>query len=422
MNSVCGIDFGTSNSAVGVATTKDDLSLVDLDYGKTVIPTAVFYRNWNKRAAVFGETAQNFYFEKVPGRFMRGLKTILSSPLIDDRTIIGQDSVSFKEIIGDFIQNLKTKAEEKQENLKYTVMGRPVHFSDNIEQDKLAEDILKNTAIKLGFEDVSFQYEPIAAALDYEQHVTDEKLAFVADLGGGTSDFSVIKLHPDNFLKENRFDDILSNDSVHIAGTDLDYKVTYNFSMPLFGLNAETSDNLSLPNWIFSSLSSWERTPMLYERKNLNRIRDFSRKINDSSIQSRLLSVLENENGYRISFATEAAKVALSTKEKTIIDLYEVEPYLYKNIDREKFEETVSEEVGQIIGKAADTIKMAQIPAQKIDTILLTGGTSKVPIIRDSLKNLCPNATIQKIDTFSSVARGLTIEALKRYNVSKVRD
>lgn len=191
----------------------------------------------------------------------------MSSPLIDDRTIIGQDSVSFKEIIGDFIQNLKTKAEEKQENLKYTVMGRPVHFSDNIEQDKLAEDILKNTAIKLGFEDVSFQYEPIAAALDYEQHVTDEKLAFVADLGGGTSDFSVIKLHPDNFLKENRFDDILSNDSVHIAGTDLDYKVTYNFSMPLFGLNAETSDNLSLPNWIFSSLSSWERTPMLYERK-----------------------------------------------------------------------------------------------------------------------------------------------------------
>lgn len=154
----------------------------------------------------------------------------------------------------------------------------------------------------------------------------------------------------------------------------------------------------------------------------MNRIRDFSRKINDSSIQSRLLSVLENENGYRISFATEAAKVALSTKEKTIIDLYEVEPYLYKNIDREKFEETVSEEVGQIIGKAADTIKMAQIPAQKIDTILLTGGTSKVPIIRDSLKNLCPNATIQKIDTFSSVARGLTIEALKRYNVSKVRD
>ncbi len=250
---VLGIDFGTSNSAIAWASSAVDARLLPLEGSSTALPTALFY-NAEDRSTHFGRDAIAQYLSGTEGRLMRSLKSLLGSPLLQEQTVVNGQQLSFQDIISRFLLELRTRAHAQMMAVSgpdtpaptRVVMGRPVHFvDDDVERDLLAEATLLQTALAAGFEQVSFQLEPIAAALDYERRVSQETLVLVADIGGGTSDFTVVRLGPERVQhaaslqakgdNRHRADDILATTGVHIGGTDFDQKLNLEEVMPLLG-------------------------------------------------------------------------------------------------------------------------------------------------------------------------------------------
>ncbi|WP_161892015.1 Hsp70 family protein, partial [Pseudomonas juntendi] len=230
-----GIDFGTSNSTVGWHRPGVE-SLIALEDGKITLPSVVFF-NIEERRPVYGRLALHEYLEGYEGRLMRSLKSLLGSKLIKHDTSVLGSALPFKDLLGMFIGELKKRAEAAAgREFDQVVLGRPVFFVDeDPAADQEAEDTLAEVARKLGFKDVSFQYEPIAAAFDYESTISREELVLIVDIGGGTSDFTLIRLSPERHLLAERQSDILATGGVHIGGTDFDKQLSLQGVMPLFG-------------------------------------------------------------------------------------------------------------------------------------------------------------------------------------------
>ena len=226
---VCGLDFGTSNSTVGVLKDGQPAMVpLEQDAGhqwQTTLPSALFF-SFEDDQVSFGRQAISRYTAGEPGRLMRSMKNIMGSAFMGETTQVKRRHYTFEEIIGFFVQSLKQRAEqylgEEAGPVDAVVLGRPVFFNDdNPELDREAEQRLQNVAQSVGFSQVSFQYEPIAAAFDYERQVQHEELALIVDIGGGTSDFTIVRLSPDRHALTDRRDDFLANHGVHTAGLTL---------------------------------------------------------------------------------------------------------------------------------------------------------------------------------------------------------
>src|SRR3979490_520647 len=182
--SACGLGFGTSNTTLGTLDGQTPV-LVALEAGQTTIPSAIFYEV--DGAVLIGRRAVEAYVDGVPGRLMRSLKSVLGTSLIDETTRLGRERTSFRDVIAYYLGAVKRRAEQATgRELRDVVHGRPVHFVDNADDaDRKAEQTLREIAREIGFDDVTFQFEPIAAALDYERQIATEEVALLADIGGG---------------------------------------------------------------------------------------------------------------------------------------------------------------------------------------------------------------------------------------------
>ena len=188
--SICGLDFGTSNTTLGTIEGHMPV-LAALEAGHTTIPSAIFYEV--DGAVRIGRRAVEAYVDGGPGRLMRSLKSVLGTALIDESTRTGRERTRFRDVIANYLGAVKRRAEQATDReLREVVHGRPVHFVDNApDADRKAEQTLREIAREIGFGEVTFQFEPIAAALDYERQIAAEEVALIADIGGGTSDFSI---------------------------------------------------------------------------------------------------------------------------------------------------------------------------------------------------------------------------------------
>ena len=277
-NISCGIDFGTTNSAISVAIPGEKPVLVPFKNGKNTMPTAIFYPAERGAEPLFGEDAIKAYIAGEKGRFMRSMKRVLGSNLMHTGTHINGSVMRFEQILGQFIDNLKKYAEtftgEKIENI---IMGRPVHFrdGDNLGNQR-AEDELRQIASSIGFKNIGFQFEPIAAAYAHEDKLQSEKLACVVDIGGGTLDFTIIKIGPKLKNKLNRTDDILSSTGVRIGGNDFDKDLSLKCFMPEFGFGtlgggkSKYDKILPLATSPYFTLSEWSSVNSMYVPKEIN--------------------------------------------------------------------------------------------------------------------------------------------------------
>jgi hypothetical chaperone protein len=263
--SICGLDFGTSNTTLGTIGGREPV-LTALEAGQTTIPSAIFYEV--DGAVLIGHKAIKAYVEGASGRLMRSLKSVLGTSLIDETTQLGRERTSFRNVIASYLGAVKRRAERATgHELRDVVHGRPVHFVDNAPHaDCKAEQTLREIAREVGFDEVTFQFEPIAAALDYERQISTEEIALVADIGGGTSDFSIVRLGPKRHGKIDRATDILANDGVRIGGTDFDRQLSLGVVMPLFGFgSAMKRPGLDVPSSYFHDLATWSNINRMYE-------------------------------------------------------------------------------------------------------------------------------------------------------------
>lgn len=412
----CGLDFGTSNSAIGHAAEAHP-SLIPLQEGRVSIPTAVFF-SFEDASVTFGRDAVSRYLQHENGRLMRSLKSVLGSSLIHEQTQVGAKRLRFDEIVSLFLSYVRKAADEPSS----VVMGRPVFFVDeNPEADKSAEDQLRQAAQHAGFKHIEFQFEPIAAALDYERQVSAEELAFVVDIGGGTSDFSIVRVSPHRRGKPDRKSDILAYSGVHIGGTDFDRRLELDAVLPDLGLGAKLRHkNMETPSWWYQDLATWQRINFLYDAKLFADIRQVRRDMFEPEKLDRLLEVLENRKGHALLTAVEDVKIQLSSANLVSMDLQKLAGIEPIDITRKQFEGAIADQIGKIHMTIRSTLVQSNVAADAIGSVFLTGGSSRMPLLIATLREAFANARIVEGDAFGSVATGLALEAHSRFGTVRV--
>ena len=290
------------------------------------------FLTFEDQETLFGREAIERYIEGTEGRFMRALKSILGSSLIDETTRVGRKALSFQDIIGLYIGELKSRAEQKiGTELTQVVAGRPIYFvDDNPKADQKAQDTLEAIYKSQGFKDITFQYEPVAAALDYEQSAIEEELALIIDIGGGTSDFSVVRVSPDGAQKHDRSGDILSNVGVHIGGTDFDRLLSLKKIMPLLGLNSKVDTTfrdgvLDMPTAMYHDLATWHSINFLYNDKTIRSLKELKQRAHEPKMLDRFMRVIEMRLGHKLAFEVESAKIDVSKNGLGKVDLNLIE-------------------------------------------------------------------------------------------------
>ncbi len=413
--SALGIDFGTSNSTVGWWR-QDAEPLLTLEDGKTTLPSVIFF-NTEERRPVYGRQALGEYLDGYEGRLMRSLKSLLGSKLLKSETTVLGSALPFRELLGFFIGELKRRAEAQAgREFEQVVLGRPVFFvDDDPEADAEAAATLQAVAHKIGFKDVSFQYEPIAAAFDYERTVTREELVLIVDIGGGTSDFSLVRLAPERRERNNREDDILATGGVHIGGTDFDKQLNLAGVMPLFGYGSRMKSDALMPTSHHLNLATWHTINAVYAQKAQLALKNMRYDIMDPTGIDRLLSLTEQRAGHWLAMQVEDSKIALTEQDSRHIDLSRVEPGLIAELDRALFEQAIEALLARIGEGVDDLLQRAGVSADAVDTLFFTGGSSGVPALRQCVAQRLPNARIADGDSFGSIGSGLAIEAMRRY-------
>ena len=411
----CGIDFGTSNSTVGWLR-PDAEPLIALEDGKITLPSVVFF-NSEERRPVYGRQALQEYLEGYEGRLMRSLKSLLGSKLLKSETTVLGSALPFKTLLGFFIGELKARAESLADRpFEEVVLGRPVFFvDDDPVADLEAQNTLVTVAHTLGFKEVSFQYEPIAAAFDYESGIEREELVLIVDIGGGTSDFSLVRLAPERRAIAERHEDILATGGVHIGGTDFDKQLSLAGVMPLFGYGSRMKSDAPMPTSTHLNLATWHTINAVYSAQSQRQLQSMRYDIVDPTGIDRLFQLIERREGHWLAMQVEDSKIALSEQETRPIDLDRIEPGLVAELNRGLFEGAIEPLLARIRSSIEQLLATAGLKPEQVDTLFFTGGSSGVPLLRQSVAALLPNARQVEGNTFGSIGSGLAIEAHKRY-------
>jgi hypothetical chaperone protein len=419
--SFCAIDFGTSNSAVAVpdaGSAGGAMRLVELEAGQRTMPTAVFYFAEGPHDAdgpprAFGRAAVAAYVDGHDGRLMRSMKSILGSPLIDQTTDVGGGrGAKYSDIVAGYLKRLRRLAGEPTR----AVLGRPVFFVDGEpERDAAAQAQLEACARAVGFQEVHFQYEPIAAAFDFEQQATREQRVLVADIGGGTSDFSIVRVDPERMQRLARRDDILASHGVHIAGTDFDRHIELAGLLPEFGYRATGPSGRELPSGIYFDLATWHLINTCYAPLRVAEWRGMKSWFSDVRQHARLMTVLEERLGHELAARAEGAKIAVSGGADTTVDLSHVEPGLVLPLSERVAVDALRADLDRIISTAHETVALAGLKAEQIDALYFTGGSTGLRLLVDGMAAGFPAAARVTGDRFASVATGLGLHAQRLF-------
>jgi len=420
----CGLDFGTSNSTLGLSLEGRQL-LCPLEGNSVTLPSAVFF-DYEDHRVRYGRDAIVTYVDGADGRLLRSLKSVLGSQLINETTLIERRQVAMRAIIGMFMRQLKAIAERHLAaegiggEIDSVVLGRPVRFVDDDDAaDRRAESELVDIARAQGFRHVETQLEPIAAALAYEQSLIKEEVSLIVDLGGGTSDFVIARLSPERAGRPDRTADILGRSGVHIGGTDFDRRLSIAQAMPHLGYHVLLGPKrLPMPVHLFHDLATWHKIPFLYTPQNLAYLQSIVATADHPELIRRLITVLAKRKGHQVAGEVESAKIALAERDAAHLRL-PLEPDIDIPLTSADLDQAVQEDSLQILHAIDRCAAMAGVELKQVQSIFLTGGSTGIPAVRRAILAHVPDARPVSGDMFGSVGLGLAIDAERRFgNIS----
>jgi hypothetical chaperone protein len=404
-----GIDFGTSNSAMSWAPHNGLSRLIPLEGDAVSMPTAVFFNTEDQRTH-FGRDAVAQYLAGTEGRLLRSLKSLLGSPLINESTEVNHRSISFLEIVTVFLSELRERATQALGSAPdRVVMGRPVHFvDDDAERDAMAQQSLLDAAQAAGFSEVSFQLEPIAAAMDHERRLEREAVVLIVDIGGGTSDFTVVRLGPQRMALVDRSGDVLATSGVHIGGTDFDHRLSLEQVMPLLGHRHLGPQGREVPSRTFFDLSTWHLIQWLYVPRAISQAQALRVNYSDVRLHERLMRVLREKHGHHIAHEVELAKIRCSmTGADTEVDLSIVEAALTAPLGTAALHDHLGALLERTVACARECVMRAGLRDDQLDAVYLTGGSSALRPFQQTLRAAFPSVPLIEGDLFGGVASGL---------------
>lgn len=405
-----GIDFGTTNSALAIFNEESGQIMQTI-----IIPSLIyfFYERGREKDFVVGEEAISAYLsDGMKGRFIKSVKQILSRSSFTE-TRINNKRFTAADLVALILTELKQRADQiTGQDVQKAVIGRPVFFDDdNVQKDTLAQTRLSKAADIAGFTDVRFQFEPIGAAFAYERTLTHKENVLVADLGGGTTDFTYLILDPAKAGSKDRKKDMMATGGIYIGGDSLDSAFMWEKGTPYFGKHAQyegTSGKvLTVPKSLFYNICSWEQMNFFNGpriRKEIDDYYYFSKK--DLNFKN-LITLIEHNLGYSVFRSIEKVKIELSTADNSVFSYHEMDINIEEAIPLAEYEQVISKDVDHIAAYLDIFLKQNNIASQNIDTIFLTGGTSQVRSIQRLFSERFPQVNLNSGDNFRSVANGL---------------
>ena len=428
MPTVVGLDFGTTNSAIAVATPEAEVTLATFpeDGRQTTTFRSVLYFDTEHVAsagrprAVSGPEAISRYLQAdTRGRLIQSLKSHLASPLFT-QTVIFNRPYTLQALIALLIRQLKAAAEVQLGALgTRVVVGRPAHFSgaDDAAGDALALGRLQAALQQGGFAQVEFEFEPVAAAYQYEQQLDHDELVLIADFGGGTSDFSLIRLGPKARQGPHRHDDILGTDGVAVAGDTFDSTVVRRLVAPHLGLGAQYRSLfdrvLPIPGWLYERLERWHHLSFLKTRETMELLRQLRAQAFEPEKIDALIHVVEEDLGYHLFRAVEHTKCALSEHAASPFQFQDPPVTIAAQVRREAFETWIDAGL-QAIAQCVDRLlTRCNVTPSEVDSVFLTGGSSFVPAVRHLFAQRFGAERLRGGDELTTVAKGLALRALQ---------
>ena len=355
---------------------------------------------------VFGKAALAKYLEDPEeGYYIKSPKSFLGASGLAPAQI-----QLFEDIVAAMMSNVKnlTEAALGREITK-TVIGRPINFQGlhGEESNRQAINVLTNAANRIGFKEVEFQFEPVAAGFEFEASLTKETRVLVVDIGGGTSDCSMLLMGPELSNNDDRTKHLLAHSGVRVAGNDFDIQLALQGIMPSLGMNSLLKTGKQMPTSNFYqalAINNINEQTAFYSAQNRRELVQLSRDAKEQSIVERLITVHDHKLSYQLVNAAEQAKIALSEQDKQSINLDDITDGLSAEVTKE----TLRLANNRTLDSIGDLMKSAVEQAQcQPEVIFVTGGTAKSPVLSEFIQQQMPNIPIVVGDHFGSVTSGL---------------
>jgi hypothetical chaperone protein len=444
-----GLDFGTTNSAVGVYRDgKVELIPVDASDNRALVIPTLLYIDRKGNASLGNEAIERYVKHNVgrmfrkrrvqiapmigdpdgpkwaevdvdtPGRFFQALKAFLPDPYYTGTDVFGQ-FYTIEALVAIILKEMKARADEVVgEEVTAVTLGRPVYFSMEPEEDKLAEARLRKAAQLAGFQEIDFQFEPFAAALHYAEHITEPQTVLVFDFGGGTLDFSLLTLSRKEAHAHFSREAVLATGGLTIGGNTFNEQIMANRLVKFFGAGVEyeagpSRAKLGLPAYIIDELRTWYTLPQLNDRQILEFLRNIQQLAKKSNSVDALLALITKNYGWGLFEAIEQTKRELTEKRNATIRFNEDVIFIREPLSRGEFETDIRPYLKAVDAALDQLLAEAKIGPTEIDAIITTGGTSLVPAVRRLLSEKYDTAAIREQEVFTSVVSGLAIAAAR---------
>ncbi|MBV9038185.1 MAG: Hsp70 family protein [Acidobacteriaceae bacterium] len=421
-----GLDFGTTNTSIALAEaagpvklarfasadglTESFRSLLYLERVRTASRSTI--KSWS------GPEGIRHYLEADDkGRLIQSLKSFLASRSLQTTEIFGS-SFTLESLIAKLLQDIRIAAEKQWGGpVRNAVVGRPVRFvgAESTEDDQHAATRLEKALRGAGFEEVSFEYEPVAAAYYYESTLDHDELILIGDFGGGTSDFSLLRVGPSLRKRSDEPRPVLGNAGVGLAGDAFDAKLIRHLVSPALGAGTCLRSGhklLPVPNWVYFKLERWHHLSFLRAQETLNMLQSVKRQAVEPEKLGALLYLVKHDLGFPLHRAVQATKAALSKHDRSTFRFVDGPVELQAEVTRPEFESWIAPELGEIEGCIDSLLHQTAVDAREVNMVFLTGGSSFVPGVRRIFESRFGGSKIRTGGEFTSVAHGLALRSL----------
>jgi hypothetical chaperone protein len=422
---VFGLDFGTTNTSLAAVSPDQEVKLASFHAKRGITESfrSILYLEKHEgpgrhRTTVWsGPRAIEAYLEAdAKGRLIQSLKSFLSSRGLRSTEIFGRQ-YKLEELIARIVRGVREEAEKQWGvQIRSIVAGRPVWFvGADSEEDNVFAAARLESALKLaGFEEVRFEYEPVGAAYHYESTLDHQELILIGDFGGGTSDFSLLRVGPG---RQGSGHELLGNDGVGVAGDAFDAKIIRYVVAPELGAGSEmrsVDKILPVPQWVYARLERWHHVSFLKTRDILNMLKSVEAQALKPHKISALLYLINEDLGYQLHQAVQSTKVQLSASQEAAFHFDDGDLVIDTSVKRKDFERWIGDELLMIEDCVERILARAGVAPQEVDVVFLTGGSSFVPAVRSIFELRFGTGRIRSGHEFTSVARGLALSAQDR--------
>ena len=416
---VLGIDFGTTNTVVALADADGQARLMrfsmPLGGPATAFRSVLSFQEGDDGGPLAIEAGpwavEAFLDAPRDTRLIQSFKSYAASSNFSGASIWGK-RFQFPDLMWGFLHRMLARAEGGADvQGARAVAGRPVVFAGAEPDEALAMSRYGAAYARLGVADLAYAYEPVGAALFFARRLQAQAIVLVADFGGGTSDFSLMRFRREGGRVRA---EPLSRSGVGVAGDAFDFRIIDQLISPRLGKGGEYrsgSNTLPVPNRYYAAFARWSQLALMKGSRELRELREIARTAQDRAALERFITLIEGDHGWRLYQAVSAAKEALSTQTSAHFRLEAGELLIEADIARADFERWIARELAAIEAAVDEALAKAGLAAADIDKVFLTGGSSFVPAVREIFLRRFGQSAIETGGEFESIATGLALIA-----------